>query len=184
MTKIKNPSKKVLLIALVVLVIGGVAAYLLLKNDSKDSQQTTQNPNSQEKINLEPATEEDKQRADQNKQAIVDRDNQLKNQPPATGKKTIKPIISYAGQYGPQAEVGAYVLGVFEDGGTCTAAFTKDGKSFSKSVTAVKNVSSNDCPVMAAKNEEFSPKGSWSVVVSYSSASAEGASDAQNIEIK
>lgn len=184
MSKIKKASKKSLIVGLIILlvlaVLGGFYYSKHRNNNAAPSTTTTQD----DKLDLSPATEEDKQRADQNKEDIIKRDQDLQNQPPTSGKKTVKPIITYAGIYGPQAEVGANVPGVFEDSGACVATFTNGSTSFSKSVIAVKNVSSNSCPVMAAKNEEFSSKGIWSVVVTYSSTTSTGASDTKSFEVK
>jgi hypothetical protein len=187
MIKIKKISKKPLFILsaiiLIVLLSGGY--YLFDKRQNKESKAATQAPSQQEeKINLDSPTEQDKLAAEQNKQSIAERDQQVQKQPSASGKKSVKPVITYAGQYGPQVEVGGYVPGVYEDTGTCTARFTNGSQTFTKSVKAIKNVSSTDCPAMVANNTEFSPKGKWSVVVSYDSPAANGASDSKAIEVR
>lgn len=187
MTKIKKPSKKVLLVlaALIVLAGAGGAFYF---NKANNSGQTAQNPTIQEgKINLDPPTEEDAKRVDANKKKVEARQEQEKIQaaaPPSSSKKQVKPVITYAGQYGQAVEVGAGVNGIFEDGGVCTATFSKGALSFTKSVNAVKNMSAVDCPVMSAGSGEFAQKGVWNITVNYSSATAAGDSDARQVEVK
>lgn len=186
MKKIKRINKKSLIAIVIValLVAGGIYAYS--QRNANKSTSSADNPDSAETINLDPPTEQDKKNVEQNKEAIAERQKNLQNQnqQPGDDRKAVKPVITYAGQYGAQVEIGGYVPGVFEDGGTCTARFGNSNKSFTKSVEAVKNVNSMDCPAMIAKNEEFSPKGKWTVVVSYDSPSAAGPSDAKVIEIK
>lgn len=187
MTKTKNSSKKFLIISLIValLAIGAGIAYYLNQR-AHNSEQSPQSPTSEETLNLNPPTKEDLQRVNDNKQGNLAREEALENQPaPQPGtKKAVKPVITYSGQYGPAVEVGGYINGVFEDGGTCTATFTRGGASFSKSVQAVKNTNSVDCPVMMAQNSEFAQKGTWSVAVIYNSVSASGASDPKQLEVQ
>lgn len=191
MVKTKSTSKKdkrkllALLILSVILIGGGIYAYK--QNRSDNATGKTQTGSQTDTINLEPATEADKKRSDENKQEIVERDQNVQNQQPSgTTKQSVKPVISYASQLytSGAVEVGAYVNGVFEDGGTCTATFKLGSSSFIKSVTAVKNVNAVNCPVMSATANEFTPKGTWSVTVSYDSKTASGLSDARQIEVK
>ncbi len=184
MKKIKISSKKIATILVVsfVIIIGGVGYYF--KNHKANPPKTD---NESGEVNLQPATKEDKKRADDNKQRIIEKDEQLKKQGQrnsSAGKQAVAPAITYAEQYGANIEVGAYVGGVFEDGGTCTATFSKVGASFSKTTTGVKNVSSVNCPTMIIPTSAFSTKGAWSVVVSYSSNTSSGSSAPKQIEVK
>jgi hypothetical protein len=138
-------------------------------------------------INFDPATKEDNKRAEDNKDRIIENENQLANQSNSSGtdsKKVVKPTITYAGKFDNQVQVGAYVSGVFEDGGECTAEFTQGNLKFAKKVTAVKNVNSVDCPEMAANSSEFTNKGQWTVTVTYSSATASGTSEAKQLKVE
>lgn len=187
MIKNKNIQKKyVFSLAILLLIVVGLLIFLYSNSQSNSS--TDQNPPVQqtEPINLAPPTEEDVKRVEANKEKNVSRDEAEKNQPnPEPGtKKAVKPTITYAGLYGGVVEVGGYVDGVFEDGGTCTATFSQGSISFSKTVTSVKNINSLDCPVMSANKNEFDQAGKWSVIVSYSSSSSEGKSDPKEIEVK
>lgn len=174
MKKIKKPSKKVVIIlaAIVVAAVIGASSYWFLVRD--EATDVPGNGTGEAPVNLEPATEEDRQRAEDNKQDIVDREKQLDNQND-TSKKSVQPTITYAGQYGSVVEAGAEV-NAFESSGTCTATFTSGNSKITRSVQAIQNVNRMSCPVMSAPVSEFNPKGSWSVVVSYSSGTAAGSS--------
>jgi hypothetical protein len=187
----KSLLKKKFIVFFVAVIVGGgiIFAIAQLRDNATSTNSTSQSDDDEaqpeESINLTPPTPEDAQRVEENKQAIIDRENKEKNTtpPPAGAKKAVKPIITYAGQYGSKVEVGGYTTGVFESGATCVVAFSKDGQGFSKSVTAVTNVNSMDCPVVEVPASEFSSKGSWTVTITYDSASANGTSDTKVIEI-
>ena len=181
--------KKKIIIIVAIIFFAFIFSFVLIKKNSQNNIQQSGTVGEETKINLNPPTQEDLKRAEENKQAIENRDQLIENQKNQNSSpgaiKTVKPVITYAGQYGQQVEVGGYVGDLFEDGGTCTAKFSKDGATpFSKSVQATKNANSVDCPVMIAKNDEFQTKGTWSVVVSYVSPNSTGYSDARTIEVK
>ncbi len=178
-------SKKPLMVLLVALLIAGVYLYSF-RHSSNKSQQVAKKSSGQSQTDLKPATSQDKQRASDNKTRIVEQEAQQNTQPSQTPgtKKTVTPTITYASQYGNSVEVGGYVSGVFEDGGTCTVIFTKGSTSFAKTSTGVKNVNSVNCPALTAQSTEFSSKGEWMVTLSYSSESASGVSGPRQIEVK
>lgn len=184
MVKIQKPSKKLTFIAITLVALAAISVFYI-KNNSNNEQ--PKNPAGiQDDINFTPPTAEDKQRVEDNKQRNVARDEALKDQTPQqpNTKRSVIPTITYAGQYGQAVEIGGYVNGVFEDGGTCKATFSQSTNSFIKSVTAIKNTNSVDCPVMSANTNEFSSKGTWTVSITYISATAEGTSESKQIEVK
>lgn len=73
-------------------------------------------------------------------------------------------------------------MGVFEEGGTCTATFVKDGETRSKTSVGFQNSSYTQCAPIDLE-PGFLTKGTWSVVVSYASPKAEGASISKNFEV-
>lgn len=190
MIKIKNKNiQKKYILSLAALALLATLVLLIFFFSNKESDNiTNQSPPGQQAdaIDLSPPTEEDIKRAEANKEKNVARDDAEKNQPvPEPGtKKVVKPTITYAGLYGDTVEVGGFVGGVFEDGGKCKATFSLGSTSFSKTVTAEKNINSVDCPVMSAQKSEFSQNGKWLVIVSYDSSNANGQSDSREIEIK
>jgi hypothetical protein len=180
MKKIKMPNKKILILSFIVLAGIAFISFLYLSK-SENSEKTTNPTSSQEAINFNPATEEDKKRADDNKQQIVDKQNQT----PPSGSEELKAsvFITYAGQYGNAIEVGGYA-NVFEEGGNCTAIFTQAGNVVTKRVEAIRGAKSVDCPVISANIDEFPTKGTYSVMLSYASPKSSGSSEARLIEIK
>lgn len=169
-------SKKVVIPGLIVLLLaagGGIYYYL----NNKDSASTTTDG---ETINYQPPTDEEKQQAEDNKKTIEDQQAAIdKNTPPANQKRQVTPTITSANQ----STVNAYVSGVFEEGGTCTATFTSGSTSFTKTSSGFGNASYTQCEPIRLTSGDFSKGGTWSVKVSYSSSTAEGSSGSVNFEV-
>lgn len=164
--------------------MAGIFCFWLIKKEHRKINAPSTPSVTTDGINYAPPTAEDKKNVEQNKENIVANEQNRESGSSNSSRKNVKPTITYADQYGQSVEVGAFVSGIFEDGGTCKAIFTHDGSSFSKNVQAVKNANSVNCPVMSAGVSEFSQKGTWSVTVSYDSPTASGASDAHQVEVK
>lgn len=167
----KTPLKKVVIGLIIVLVL--VAAYGVFHHFTTDAIKTTTSG-----VKLAPPTKQEQASGDEQKDTIVNqtKDGQANPSPTATtatGKKVVTPIISYAGS----DRLNAYVGGVLEDGGTCTATYTQAGQAtIVRTSTGFSNVSYTQC---APITPNLPAAGTWSVVVQYSSTSAEGTSQAQ-----
>lgn len=170
----KSNSKKLLLIGGIILLLAGggaVAARHFLKSDT---------PNAPAGVKLAPATKEEKKESEDNKDRIIaqQKDSQTQQAPPAgtqsttNGKKQVSVVISSV----DSNMLSAYVTGVFEEGGTCTATFTQANTVVTRTSSGFENVSYTQC---APISPNLPSGGSWSVVVSYSSASAQGTSPAK-----
>lgn len=174
--KFRRPSKKNLLIGgLALVVIASAAVIFFVKHrTTKPAVSTERSPT----INYGPATETEKKEVDANKDRIV-KENQTTNTTPTagSGNKSVTPIITNTSR-----SINAYVTGIFEDGGTCTATFTKDGTSLSKSSVGFQNVSYTQCAPID-ETPGFLSSGKWSVTVTYTSPTAEGTSAAQTFEV-
>ncbi len=103
------------------------------------------------------------------------------NQPPGnTNQKiTVTPVITSANVN----EVRGYISGVVEDGGTCTATYTKGATSFARTSTGIINVSNTTCPAIKTSRSDFTSTGTWSVVLTYNSPSSQGTSQPVSIEV-
>lgn len=132
-------------------------------------------------VNYGPTTDEEKRADEQHKQ---DLSNQSDNSQPASGTKTVQPVITYAAQSGNQIEVDTFVSGVVEDGGTCTLKLTQGGTTVTKTTQGVRNATTTACPAFFVNRSELSASGTWTAVVSYSSTTAQGSSSAKTIEVK
>lgn len=168
-------NKKVIIPIIIVtlaLVGGGLYYWYLRTNESKTTS----------RINFEPPTKEEKQQAEDNKERIVQKEQEQSTPPPTDGRKTVTPIITSAEPFNGIVEVSGYVPGVFEDGGTCTATFVKGSSQVTKQSKGVKNVSNTQCNGLDAAISELSP-GTWTVTLSYSSATAQGSSAGKAVEV-
>lgn len=167
----KTPLKKVVIGLIIVLALA--AGYGILHHFTTDAIKTTASG-----VKLAPPTNEEQASGDQQKDTIVNqtKDGQASSSPTATtatGKKVVTPIISYAGS----DRLNAYVSGVLEDGGTCTATYTQAGQAnVIRTSSGFSNVSYTQC---APITPDLPAAGTWSVTVQYSSTSAEGTSQAQ-----
>lgn len=171
-----RPSRKAILIGCLVfgLIVFSGFAYTQLRDDHQVSNQPSQDNSSgsNDDINLEPPTEQEKQEAQTHKQSLTENQTNPTSQP-ESGEKKVTPIITYADRY----TVRAYVPGVFEDGGKCTATATNGSQTKTASSAAFANVSYTNCKPISWSL----PSGSWSVVVSYSSDSAHGKSSTYEV---
>jgi hypothetical protein len=181
----KRKNKKPFIVASVValVAIGGIA-YAISNHSQKPAPSST---TSGAPINYDPPSKQDTQSVNDNKQRIVqqekDQQNQTSTNQGSASKQTIKPIITYAGQYGSSVEIGGYI-NVFEDGGTCQVTFTQGSKTITRSVSAVRDANSVDCPSVSVNSSEFNPKGKYVVTLGYNSNTTTGVSDPKDIEVK
>lgn len=177
--KKSNKKTKLILAALLIALLAGGAVFALARDTKNDKDQTK--PAQQTTL---PAASNPDDEASKAKQKIIEEDKAANKQTDSAGLKPVKPVITYAGQYGANVEVGGYVGEVFEQGGTCTATFTLNAATLTQEVQAVTGAQSVDCPVMTVPSTQFEKKGIWKVSISYKSASATGTSDEKDIEIK
>jgi hypothetical protein len=158
-------AKLIVVVIAVVLLVAGVRAFRG-GNDAQKSGVVTpatssQTPNGAQP-NLNPPTEAEKNATEAHKDALVQQE--------ASGNKTtssVTPIITSASTNG----VNGFVSGVFEDGGTCTFAFTKNSETFTKTTAGFKNATSTNCTPLSLSSSDFPSSGNWTVVLSYSSSS-------------
>ncbi len=163
---------KILIAVIVVVALAGIGGYVLMSNKN-DTVKTTPSG-----VKLTPATKQERSEAEQKKKELAQSQAQANNSPQdSSTKKQVNVVITNANQ----SVVNAYVSGVFEEGGTCTATFSSGSKSLTKTSTGFQNASYTQCPPLNLE-AGFLSAGSWKVTVSYTSATAEGVSAAQTIE--
>ncbi len=184
-SKSKKSTKKPLVIAgtcLAVVVIA-TGTYLFVHNRNKSTANTdTTGQINPEDINYNPPTETDKNEVDANKQNVSNQINN-DNQGSSGTQKTVTPVITSPvptpASNSTQVRIGAYIPGIFEDGGTCTATIKGASNTTQKS-TGFKNVSTTDCEPM---NVTLTP-GQWTVTLSYESATAKGQSSPVTFKVE
>ncbi len=158
-----------MLIALVLVLVAGAGAYLY---KSKIAKPKNQPDPAKSNVNYSPPTEEEKNPA---------RDQPVKPEQistPEGPKNKVIPSITSA----DKQEVRAFVAGINEEGGTCTATVTMGSQSVTATSQGFSNVNYTSCPAM--KFSSPLKAGKWSVTVSYRSATSEGSSEPFSFEVQ
>jgi hypothetical protein len=171
-----------LVIAVLVLAGGGAYAVHRWRVSHAPPPPPTITGTDGKKITLAPPTQAEKQQADDHKSDLVKNNASLNSTAPASQGVTSNVVITSPSSANPSASgVRAYVNGVFEEGGTCTATATQGATSVTKSSAGFENVSYTQC----APIDWDSPLGSgkWTITVSYKSA-ATSSSQSVTIEVK
>ncbi len=184
---VKARKKRLALLAVsaALLLAGGTAAWAATKNPSPTL--STANTDNAAGPDITPQAQQPADSTDPNSDA----DDLKKNTSPepassnGSSMKSVKPTITYASQEGNEITVSAYVSGVFEEGGTCKAIFTKSSHTaLSKSSKGFHNVSYTACAPIRIPRSDFPVGGSWYLKVSYKSPKAEGTSAQQSVTIQ
>lgn len=165
MAKLNSRKKKIVLLASLAVVLVAVASFFLIKHFTKPEVPTTPSG-----VKLAPPTDQEKKDAEDNKEKILQ--EQQNNQNQTSGKKQVNVIITNAS---PDS-VNAFVSGIFEEGGTCTATFSQGSTVITRTSQGFGNASYTQCAPITPNLPNSS---GWSVTVSYSSNSAEGSSAAK-----
>ncbi len=163
-----------------VLVLLGVAAFVGYRSTRAKPPTDTagqQQPEESNGIDMSPATEEEKQQAADRKQSSST--PTPAPSPAPDGRLTVTPVITSVSDSG----LRGFVSGVVEDGGTCTATFTKGSFVFTKTSEGFADASNTVCKFIAVQRSDFATSGTWSATLSYSSETASGTSQATTFEV-
>jgi hypothetical protein len=181
--RLKHFSKLQLAAIALVIIFATVAAYAVLGRNSSQSDTSgtsgTTEPSGQSQgngnpsVNLNPPTPAQQQSTNDYKKNLA----QPAAAPPTTssGKQQVYPVVTSV----TRSEVNAYVEGVIEDGGTCIVTATQGSQVVTASGKGSADVRNTNCvniPITLSG-------GHWSVVVSYSSESYEGKSNAYPVNL-
>lgn len=176
MKKTRLPSKKIVIAGLLTLgiVFGGGLAWNQRRNNTADTSATPSKTTNTPEANGADGENDIKQE-------IINKEKAANQTPPETsnGKVKVTPVITSANQ----SNVSAYVPGVFEEGGTCTATLKQGSSTVTHTSEGFGNASYTQCAPLDLSTLSFPSKGTWSLIVSYTSSSSEGASNSQNIEV-
>ncbi len=175
-----NNKRAILLVVFLLLLAGLAFAGYRLNN--RNSAKPANTESAGETINYAPGTDEEKAQTDKHKEDLANQQNQTP--PPTGGDKKVMPIITDATQYEDKVEVRAYIPSLIENGGKCIYTFRKDSAQVIRTVDAQAGPQTTQCESIGILASEFPVKGTWVLTVSYSSASSNGSSDAQNVEVK
>lgn len=103
---------------------------------------------------------------------------------PAPSGTSVSPRLTY---FGWNADIGAVEAGgivpsIVESGGRCTLTLSQGGTEVDVSSEAIDNVTSTSCAEMVVPGDRLSP-GVWRAVLTYDSETAQGVSEAVEIEV-
>jgi hypothetical protein len=129
-----------------------------------------------QKVTLTPATPQEKRAADDHKSSILQKDEAINKAEPDNTPVSASLVITEASS----TSVRAYISGVYEDGGSCTATAVQGSQKVTASSVGFKNVSYTQCPSMTWSSPLSG--GAWTVKVTYKSNTAE-ITETKNISI-
>lgn len=163
--KLTKMNKKYI-IALLFLAVAILGAWGLKHNYTRQDNPVPSA--SQEYINLEPPTEEEKEAGNnvEVKQDSNQPSGDTKNNPETTSPSSASVTIIDASVYGDQVEVRAFVSKVVAEG-TCTYTFSSPGKTFTKSNPAEPDATTTNCTTLNFSKSELSDSTDWTVKVKY-----------------
>jgi hypothetical protein len=177
MTKIKN-GKSYLVPLLLAIVAAALLVYFFGFRDRANNESDA--PNDSGYINYGPPTEEEKQQAEQNKNDIVNESQNTVD----PGAKKVEPTVTFAGMRNGNVEVRSYVSGIYEDGGECEAKFTNGSHVVTRTVEGIRDATYTRCDRILIEPSEFAVKGTWNLVITYSSNTASGKSSVKEVVIQ
>jgi hypothetical protein len=138
-----------------------------------------------ERLDLNPATDEEKQVGEDAKDKIV-ADMDASNSRPGTSsnsdKTKVTPFISAARVDGDSFKLNGYVPSVIETDGTCVATMTKDRITVTESRQAMQNAQNTTCGQIIIPKSKLE-SGTWQATLSYSSSRSAGTSEKVNVEV-
>lgn len=179
----KSFKKLIILSAVALLVVtGGILGALYLnKTDSSPKDENTINYDAPTQEELD-SSQDGKKNSEQ--QGSPESEGSSSSESESSTKRAVSVAVTYAGA-GDEGvfEVRAFIDGVIEGSGTCTATLTKDGRTVTKSSPAFVDASSSICEPIYINKSQLS-SGSWGVVVSYNSPDAVGVSSSTTMEVK
>jgi Tfp pilus assembly protein PilX len=174
-TVMKKSKNKKLIFALTAIILLAITAFVVFKLVNK-----TSNPSKTadgQPVNLQPATATEKSETDARKEQLGNETSPTTPKNSASSKSSTLTITD-----ANATSVRAYVTGVFEDNGTCTAVATSSGQNtVTKSSSGFQNVSYTQCAPI--NWDSPLPAGSWQISVTYKSPTTES-TQTKTIEVK
>ncbi|MEK7603249.1 MAG: hypothetical protein AAB459_03330 [Patescibacteria group bacterium] len=176
----KKISKKTVIVSIALIVATMLLGYAIQKTSIKE---VKSNPVPDEilttgvSLQYEGPTEEEIKNSEKHKQDISD----SKIQTPTPGSlRKVNPLITSINT----SELRGYISGIAEEGGTCSATYTNGTNSFTKSSLGVLNTSNTVCGEIKTNSSDFNLSGTWRVILSYTSKTSQGSSEASSVEVQ
>jgi hypothetical protein len=139
----------------------------------------------QDVIKYEPATDEEKQAAEDNKDRLVqEQQSQTQPQQPSNNQKIpVTPVFGYVEVRDGQINANGFITTMIEEGGTCTFTLKKDGVTKQTTSTSLPDAQSTVCGLMQISRDEVS-SGNWTATLSYNSDKYEGVSEERLVTVE
>jgi hypothetical protein len=136
-------------------------------------------------INYGPPTEEEKKETEEFKNKQNSGSPPLSTTSEPDQKKQVAPYVTSWGysKVSGNAEISGYVPGVIESGGICTLTLKKGPSEVKETKSASPDAQNTSCGLISISRSQLSP-GTWSAVLSYSSATAQGSSSSVTMEVE
>ena len=155
------PKTTLIILCILLLLTGALALFFVLDN----SEETAEQDNTVNTVNLDPPTAEEQAAGDEIKQDLTPVDDTTEDDT-ADLSNTAEVVIVDANQYENEIEVRAFVSNHVE-AGECTIQFTQGETSFQKQVPASADASTSPCITLIVPRDDFPTAGEWTVNVEY-----------------
>jgi cytoskeletal protein RodZ len=96
-----------------------------------------------------------------------------------SGKQSVNVLITNASITNNNVKASGFVTNLVQEGGECTYVFTSGSATITKKSGTLVNSTSTTCETVTFGSSELPVSGTWKVVLTYSSADAEGTSSAR-----
>jgi hypothetical protein len=170
--------KRNIIVAVVIVIVAGAGAFAYraaTTPPAKDTTPTVSKPDT--KVNEKPATNDEKQAGQNQKQTIVDQD-QDENQ--TATPSTIAVTLTAANQNGTVFNLRS-LIGTVTSSGTCTLTLTKASATVTKTSGIQALADSSTCKGFDIPTSELS-KGTWHALLNVTVGTAKGKAE-QNIAV-
>lgn len=179
---VRKNKKWLVAVAVALLVVGAFIIWKKTSSNNSVPKSTEDTAEKKDTINYDPPSEQDKEDVNNTKERLGEEQSSAPT-PSTNGKKNASPVVTSAFDDGTNIQVMGFVGGVVENNGQCTYVFTKDSSKVSKTTTAQADASTSRCSTLAFPRAELTA-GSWSVIMNYTSPSAQGSSNTLNLEVQ
>jgi len=135
-------------------------------------------------INYGPPTEEEIENSQDAKKKLLENEKSDDKSDDGTRRK-VNVGVSHSEVIDGNVEIRAFISGVVEGTGTCTATLSQSGEpSVVRATKAFVDTSTSQCEPILIPVNEFSQSGGWTLVVSYKSPTSSGESEKIPVKIE
>jgi cytoskeletal protein RodZ len=138
---------------------------------------------SEDSINYDPPTKEDTEASQDGKKDIPATDPSNPGDTAPEDKKTVAIGVSFAEVYQGNVEIRAFIPSVIEGNGACNATLTNGSQTVKASSPGFIDSRSTQCEPIYIPVSKFPTKGTWKLVVTYTSPTSAGASESMEVKL-